>query len=149
MPLGATVARADLMNWPPGAHASTFGGNPVAIAASLATIELLEEGLVANAARMGRYLLEGLRALMDKHVIIGDVRGKGLMIGIELVKDRATKEPHPEALHQVEEECFKRGLITLGCGVSTIRLSPPLVIDQDQCEFALKTIDESLGAVVG
>jgi 4-aminobutyrate aminotransferase len=147
MPLGATVARADLMNWAPGAHASTFGGNPVAIAASLATIELLEEGLIANAAKMGQYLLEGLRALMDKHSIIGDVRGKGLMIGIELVKDRATKEPYPEALHQVETECFKRGLITLGCGVSTIRLSPPLVIDRDQCDFALKTIDEALSAV--
>jgi 4-aminobutyrate aminotransferase len=147
MPLGATVARADLMSWPPGAHASTFGGNPVAIAASLATIELLEEGLIANAARMGQYLLEGLRALMDKHKIIGDMRGKGLMIGIELVKDRATKEPHPEALEQVEKECFRRGLITLGCGVSTIRLSPPLVIDQDQCDFALKTIDEALSSV--
>jgi len=108
---------------------------------------LLEEGLVANAAGMGQYLLEGFRALMDKHAIIGDVRGKGLMIGIELVKDRATKEPHPEALEQVEKECFKRGLITLGCGVSTIRLSPPLVIDQDQCVFALKTIDEALGSV--
>ena len=119
----------------------------MAIAASLATIELLEESLVENAARMGQYLLEGFRALMDKHAIIGDVRGKGLMIGIELVKDRATKEPHPEALEQVEKECFKRGLITLGCGVSTIRLSPPLVIDQDQCDFALKTIDEAIGAI--
>jgi 4-aminobutyrate aminotransferase len=148
MPLGATVARADLMQWVPGAHASTYGGNPVAIAASLATIELLEEGLIANAARMGEYLLEGLRALTDKHAIIGDVRGKGLMIGIELVKDRTTKEPHPEALHQVETECFKRGLITLGCGVSTIRLSPPLVIDRDQCDFALRTIDEAISAVL-
>jgi 4-aminobutyrate aminotransferase len=147
LPLSATIARADLMNWPPGAHASTFGGNPVAIAASLATIELLEESLIKNAALMGTYLLDGLRALQDKHAIIGDVRGKGLMIGIELVKDRATKEPHPDALHQVETECFKRGLITLGCGASTIRLSPPLLIDQDQCDFAIKTIDEVLGAI--
>jgi 4-aminobutyrate aminotransferase len=147
LPLGATIARSDLMNWPPGAHASTFGGNPVAIAASLATIELLEAGLIKNAATMGMYLLDSLRALMDKHAIIGDVRGKGLMIGIELVKDRATKEPHPDALHQVETESFKRGLITLGCGVSTIRLSPPLVIDQDQCDFAIKTLDEVLSAI--
>jgi 4-aminobutyrate aminotransferase len=146
LPLSATVARDDLMNWKPGAHASTFGGNPVAIAASLATIELLEEELVANAAMVGDYLIEGLRALMDKHSIIGDVRGKGLMIGIELVKDRTTKEPHPEALEQVETECFKRGLITLGCGISTIRLSPPLVIDQEQCDFAIRTIDEAITA---
>jgi 4-aminobutyrate aminotransferase len=147
MPLGATIARADLMKWPPGAHASTFGGNPVAVAASLATIELLEESLIKNAALMGTYLLDGLRALMDKHAIIGDVRGKGLMIGVELVKDRTTKEPHPDAMHQVETECFKRGLITLGCGASTIRLSPPLVISQDQCDFAIKTLDEVLGTI--
>jgi 4-aminobutyrate aminotransferase len=146
LPLSATIARADLMTWQPGAHASTFGGNPVAIAASLATIELLEDHLIENAATMGAYLLDGFRAMMDKHAIIGDVRGKGLMIGIELVKDRSTKEPHPEALAKVEEECFRRGLITLGCGVSTIRLSPPLVVDRDQCDFALKTIDEAIGA---
>ncbi|MGE0131406.1 MAG: acetyl ornithine aminotransferase family protein [Blastocatellales bacterium] len=148
LPLSATIARADVMNWHPGAHASTFGGNPVAIAASLATIELLEDHLIENSAKMGAYLLEGFRALMDKHAIIGEVRGKGLMIGIELVKDRTTKEPHPEALAKVEKECFKRGLITLGCGVSTIRLSPPLVIDQDQCDFALKTIDEALSVAI-
>jgi 4-aminobutyrate aminotransferase len=147
LPLSATIARADLMNWPPGAHASTFGGNPVAIAASLATIELLEEGLIENAATLGAYLLEGLTALKDKHAIIGDVRGKGLMVGIELVKDRVSKEPHAEALHQVELECFERGLITLGCGQSTIRLSPPLVIDKDQCDFAIQTIDAALGNV--
>lgn len=144
LPLSAVIARGDLMTWSPGAHASTFGGNPVAIAASLATLELLEDGLIENAAKMGAYLLEGLTALMDKHSIIGDVRGKGLMIGIELVKDRATKEPHVEAQRQVELECFNRGLITLGCGQSTIRLSPPLVIDKDQCDFAIKTIDEAL-----
>jgi 4-aminobutyrate aminotransferase len=148
LPLSATIARADLMKWQPGAHASTFGGNPVAIAASLATIELLEDHLIENAAKMGAYLLEGLRALMDKHTIIGDVRGKGLMIGVELVKDRTTKEPHPDALAKVETECFKRGLITLGCGVSTLRLSPPLVIDRDQCDFAIKTIDEVLSAAI-
>ncbi|MCI0337461.1 MAG: acetyl ornithine aminotransferase family protein [Acidobacteria bacterium] len=147
IPLGATVARADIMRWGPGSHASTFGGNPVAIAASLATIELLEENLMGNAARMGEYLMEGLRDLMDKHQIIGDVRGKGLMIGIELVKDRATKEPHPDALLRVEIECFHRGLIIQGAGTSTIRLSPPLLIDQEQCDFAIKTLDEALSVV--
>jgi 4-aminobutyrate aminotransferase len=86
-----------------------------------------------------------LRELMKRHEIIGDVRGKGLMIGVELVKDRATKEPHPDALLQLEVECFRRGLVIQGAGTSTIRLSPPLVIDQEQCDFALKTLDEALG----
>ena len=103
--------------------------------------------LPGNAAEMGDYLMEGLRDLMNKHRIIGDVRGKGLMIGIELVKDRNSKEPNPDALHYVENECFKRGLITLGCGVSTIRLSPPLIIDREQCNFALQTLDEVLDSV--
>ncbi|MBK6799167.1 MAG: acetyl ornithine aminotransferase family protein [Acidobacteria bacterium] len=147
LPLSATIAGEDLMTWKPGAHASTFGGNPVAIAASLATIELLENGLIENAANMGEYLLDGLKALMDKHPIIGDVRGKGLMIGIELVKDRVTKEPLHAAMIQTEIECFKRGLITLGCGASTVRLSPPLVIDKNHCDFAIKTIDEALAVV--
>ncbi|MCW5967698.1 MAG: acetyl ornithine aminotransferase family protein [Blastocatellales bacterium] len=149
LPLGATVARAELMNWEPGAHASTFGGNPVAISASLATIELLEDGLIDNAAAMGDYLLEGLRELERKHEMIGDVRGKGLMIGIELVRDRKTKEPADSERDMVEIECFKRGLIIQGCGSSTVRLSPPLVIDREQCDFALKTLDEALTAVAG
>jgi 4-aminobutyrate aminotransferase len=147
LPLGATVARADLMRWNPGAHASTFGGNPVAIAASLATIELLEGGLIAHAAATGEYLMAGLKDLMEKHEMIGDVRGRGLMIGIELVKNRATKEPAAAERDQVEVECFNRGLIIQGCGTSTVRLSPPLVIDREQCDFALKTLDEALTAV--
>ena len=149
LPLSATVARADLMRWQPGAHASTFGGNPVAIAASLATLDLLEGGLIENAAKMGDLLLAGLHKLQAHHDIIGDVRGKGLMIGIELVLDRVTKEPAASERDEVEIECFKRGLIIQGCGVSTIRLSPPLVIDEQQCAFALKTLDEALNAVVG
>jgi 4-aminobutyrate aminotransferase len=147
LPLGAMVARADLMRWNPGAHASTFGGNPVAIAASLATIELLEESLLANAAATGEYLMAGLRGLLEKHEMIGDVRGRGLMIGVELVKNRATKEPAAAERDQVEIECFNRGLIIQGCGTSTIRLSPPLVIDREQCDFALKTLDEALTTV--
>jgi 4-aminobutyrate aminotransferase len=147
LPLGATVARSDLMEWGAGSHASTFGGNPVAISAALATIELLEDSLINNAAKMGDYLLDGLRGLMKRHDIIGDVRGKGLMIGVELVKDRATKEPYPDALLRVEIECYRRGLIIQGAGTSTIRLSPPLVIDQEQCEFAIKTLDEVLRMV--
>lgn len=149
LPLGVTLARADLMNWSPGAHASTFGGNPVAIAASLVTIELLEDHLLANAAQMGEYLLAGLRELMQKHSLIGDVRGLGLMIGIELVKDRITKEPAIAERNRAEVECFKRGLIIQGCGTSTIRLSPPLMIERQQCDFALQTLDEVFSAVSG
>ncbi|MGE0102305.1 MAG: acetyl ornithine aminotransferase family protein [Blastocatellales bacterium] len=144
IPLGATVAKADVMNWGPGAHASTFGGNPVAIAASLVTIDLLEESLMENAARIGQFLLDGLNELKKKHQIIGDVRGKGLMIGIELVRDRQTKEPAPDVMLQTEIELFKRGVIVQGCGTSTVRLSPPLVIDQEQAAFMLKTLDEVL-----
>jgi 4-aminobutyrate aminotransferase len=147
LPLGATVARADVMKWQPGAHASTFGGNPVAVAASLVTIRLLEDHLIENAARMGEYLLAGLRELKNKHQIIGDVRGRGLMIGIELVKDRVTKEPAAEARDRAEVECFNRGLIIQGCGTSTIRLSPALVIDREQCDCALKILDEVLTVV--
>ncbi len=144
LPLSATVARADLMNWTPGAHASTFGGNPVAVAAALATIELIEESLLANAARMGDYLMQGLRELMHKHRLIGDVRGRGLMIGIELVSDRQTKLPAVSERDRMEMECFKRGLLVIGCGTSTIRLSPPLIIEEDQCDFTLRTFDECL-----
>jgi 4-aminobutyrate aminotransferase len=147
LPLSAVIAKADLMNWPPGAHASTFGGNPVAIAASLTTLELLEAELLENCTAMGNYLLAGCRDLREKHELIGEVRGKGLMIGIELVKNRTTKEPAAHERDQVEVECFQRGLIIQGCGTSTIRLSPPLVIDRTQCDFALQTLDEALTAV--
>lgn len=144
MPLSVTIARADLMNWTPGAHASTFGGNPVAIAAALATIELLEGGLVARAAELGDRLLDGLRELQRKHALIGDVRGKGLMLAMELVKDRQTKEPAVDERDRFELECYRRGLLVIACGVSTIRLSPPLVIDEEQCDFALETFDQVL-----
>ena len=147
MPLSVTIARADLMNWTPGAHASTFGGNPVAIAAALATIELLEGGLVARAAELGDHLLDGLRELQRKHAVIGDVRGKGLMLAIELVKDRQTKEPAIEERDRFELECYRRGLLVIACGVSTIRLSPPLVINEAQCDFALETFDQVLGTL--
>jgi 4-aminobutyrate aminotransferase len=144
MPLGATVARADLMTWPPGAHASTFGGNPVCCAAALATIALLEEGLVENAARMGAYLMDRMREWPARFPHVGDVRGLGLMIGIELVRDRETKEKAPELRDRVLRQAFERGLLVLGAGDSTIRLCPPLVITRDQCDFAMETLEECL-----
>jgi 4-aminobutyrate aminotransferase len=144
MPLGAMVARAELMDWKPGAHASTFGGNPVAVAASLATIELLERELVDNAARIGARLMDKLRDLPRRIPIVGDVRGLGLMIGIELVRDQASKERAGDLRDKLVQMCFERGLLLLGAGPNTIRLCPPLVINQDQADFAAETIEECL-----
>ena len=144
MPLGAMVARAELMNWPAGAHASTFGGNPVAVAASLATIKLLEQELVDNAARVGAHLMDKLRDLPRRIPIVGDVRGLGLMIGIELVRDQVTKERAGELRDRVVQMCFERRLLVLGAGPNTIRLCPPLVINKDQADFAAQTIEECL-----
>jgi 4-aminobutyrate aminotransferase len=149
MPVGATVARADLMTWPPGAHASTFGGNPVACAAALVTIELLQRELVDNAARMGAYLMERLRQWPARFPIVGDVRGLGLMIGIELVRDQASKEKVPSGLRdRVVELAFRRGLLILGAGDNVLRLCPPLIITRDQCDFALDTLEACLQQVI-
>ena len=144
MPLGAMVARAELMDWKPGAHASTFGGNPVAVAASLATIELLEQELVENAGLIGAHLMDKLRDLPQRNPIVGDVRGLGLMIGIELVRDQVTKERAGDLRDRLVQMCFERGLLVLGAGPNTIRLCPPLVIDKDQADFAAQTIEECL-----
>lgn len=146
LPMGACVARAELMDWKPGAHASTFGGNPVAIAAALKTIELLEGGLVANAASVGDYLQAGLRRLMQKHDCIGDVRGMGLMVGCELVRGNGSREAAAELRDRVEVECFNRGLIVLGCGYNTIRWSPPLTLTRENVDVALEIFDEAITA---
>ena len=148
MPLSAAVARAEVMNWTPGAHASTFGGNPVCVAASLKTIELLEQELVDNAARVGAHLKARLQDLPRKFPIVGDVRGLGLMIGIELVRDQKTKERAPDLRDRLEALCFERGLLVLGAGPNTIRLSPPLVITKDQADFAVETIEDCLRELV-
>ena len=148
LPIGACVARADLMDWKPGAHASTFGGNPVCIAAALKTIELLQRELVANSAEVGAYLKAGLKKLMTKHECIGDVRGMGLMIGVEFVQNRITKKADPELRERVEMACFERGLILLGAGVNTIRWSPPLILTRENADVALDIFDEAIGASV-
>ncbi|HXP85348.1 MAG TPA: acetyl ornithine aminotransferase family protein [Bryobacteraceae bacterium] len=144
LPLGAVVARAELMQWPPGAHASTFGGNPVAVAAALTTIELLEQELIDNAARVGAHLMARLRDLPKRSPIVGDVRGLGLMIGIELVRDQVTKERAGDLRDRLVQMCFERGLLVLGAGPNSIRLCPPLVITPDQADFAAETIEECL-----
>jgi 4-aminobutyrate aminotransferase len=148
LPLGACVARADLMDWKPGAHASTFGGNPVAIAAALKTIELLERELVTNSAEVGEYLKGGLNWLMDKYDCIGDVRGMGMMLGVEFIKDRSSKQPDPELRDRVEMASFQRGLILLGCGANSIRWSPPLILNRENVDVALEIFDEAIAASV-
>ncbi len=147
LPLGVAVARGGLMAWPPGAHASTFGGNPVSCAAALATIKLLKEGLVANAADVGGHLMSGLEALADKHAIIGEVRGRGLMIGVELVRDRQTKERATEERDAVVTAAFNRGLLVLGAGKNAVRFSPPLVLTREQADTAIRIFDEALAEV--
>ena len=147
LPLGVTSARSDVMTWPPGAHASTFGGNPVASAAALATITLLKDGLVRNAEVVGEYLIGRLGALMNKHPLIGDVRGKGLMIGVELVRDRVTKERATAERDRVVQEMFKRGVLLLGAGRNAIRFAPPLVLSRDQADTIVTIFDEAIGAV--
>jgi 4-aminobutyrate aminotransferase len=144
MPLGVAVARSALMAWPPGAHASTFGGNPVSCAAALATIDLLKRELVANAAVVGEHLLNALRALADKHPMIGDVRGRGLMIGVELVRDRRTKERAVAERDAAVEAAFRRGLLVLGAGKNAIRFSPPLVLTRAQADEAVRLFDAAL-----
>src|SRR6478672_6384339 len=147
LPLGVAVARAGLMAWPPGAHASTFGGNPVSCAAAIATIALLRDTLVANAADVGAHLMTGLKSLSDAHPLIGDVRGRGLMIGVELVRDRQTKERATTERDAVVNAAFHRGLLLLGAGKNAIRFSPPLVLTKAQADTAVKIFGEALTEV--
>ena len=142
MPLSATISHAEIMTWPPGAHASTFGGNPVSIAAALTTVELLEEQALENSRIMGEYIMARMQRWPRVFKNVGDVRGRGLMIGFELVQDQETKERAPELRSQLELMAFERGLLILGAGPNSIRLCPPLIINQDQADFALDTLEQ-------
>jgi 4-aminobutyrate aminotransferase len=146
MPLGALLARDDVMRWNDGGHGSTFGGNPVSVAAALATLELLEGGLTDNAARVGERLIGRLRERLAPQPAVGDVRGLGLMIGVEIVRDRETRAPAPELRERILQEAFRRGLLLLGCGKSTIRLAPPLTIDEEDAETAVALLHDAIAA---
>ena len=148
MPIGACVARADIMDWHKGAHASTFGGNPVALTAALKTIELLENGLVENSREVGAYLEAGLNRLKDKYDCIGDVRGLGMMLGVEFVTDKKSLTAAPELRDKIEYACYERGLIILGCGSNTIRWSPPLILSKENVDVALQIFDEAIAASI-
>ncbi len=144
VPLGVMFAKEHIVNWKRGAHGNTYGGNPIACAAALATFELIENGYMQNAAEMGDYTLQILKEMITQHPSIGEVRGKGLMIGVEFVKNRETKEPDAILRDQVVDNAFLRGLLLLGCGSSVIRLAPPLNVSRSEVDEAMEILEESL-----
>jgi 4-aminobutyrate aminotransferase len=146
LPLGAMVAATSVTTWERGSHANTFGGNPVACEAALTTLQLVRDGLMENAAVVGKYLLERLEEMKKTHRLMGDVRGRGLMIGVEFVQDRVRRQPAPVQRDRVIQECFNRGLLILGCGQSVIRFIPPLVITKDETDTALEIFQEAVQA---
>ena len=147
MPLSAVIAPAHIMDWKPGAHASTFGGNPVCIAASLATLRLLEEKYMANAKTVGDYILRRTADWTQRFKIVGEVRGRGLMIGIEFVRDQRTKERATDLRNKIVHAAFHKGLLVLGSGDTTLRLCPPLVIDEEQADFAVRALEDCIREV--
>src|SRR4030081_399179 len=148
MPLGITRTRAEIMDWVPGSHASTFGGNPIAIAAALATLDVIEkEHLLDNSACVGNHMLKRMAEWPRKHKLVGDVRGRGLMVGVEIVKDKKTKEYAAEERDRIIELAFERGILLLGCGPSTIRIAPPLIVTKDEADVAMDALEESIAVV--
>jgi 4-aminobutyrate aminotransferase len=147
MPLGVCMSKAEVMDWVPGSHASTFGGNPVSLAAALATVEILEREAIGNAGKVGAKILDRLNGWKNTHPLVGDVRGRGLMIGIELVENKETREPAAELRNRVEEVAFEKGLIILGCGETSIRLCPPLIVSEEEATVALDILEEALTQV--
>jgi 4-aminobutyrate aminotransferase len=148
MPLGVTMSKADIMDWVPGSHASTFGGNPVCIAAALATLDVIEkEGLLRNAREVGDHMRKRMTGWPKKHRIVGDVRGRGLMIGVDIVKDQATREYGASERDRVVEAAFERGVLFLGCGPSTVRIAPPLIVTKDEADVAMDALEESIAVV--
>jgi len=147
MPLSVCMTRAHIMDWPPGSHASTFGGNPVSIAAALATIDILEREAIGNAARVGDLMIQRMQTWMARYPIVGDVRGRGLMIGVEIVRDRESRTPAGHERDAIIKRAFENGLLCLGAGPNTIRLSPPLIVSREQADIALDILEDCIGQV--
>jgi 4-aminobutyrate aminotransferase len=143
MPIGALIAKESVMTWESGSHGSTFGGNPVCIAAALATLDIVQESL-PHVRAMGERAVKTLKDMQARHPVIGDIRGRGLMVGVELVKDRDTREPYPELIDRVTDRAFHKGLLLLDCGKSTFRLAPPLILDEYDLDTGLAILDECL-----
>jgi 4-aminobutyrate aminotransferase len=138
------ITKADVMDWVPGSHASTFGGNPVCIAAALATLDVLEREGVKNAASVGAHIMQRLSTWPEKHGIVGDVRGRGLMIGVEIVKDKENKTPDAAMRDRIVEMAFERGVLFLGAGPNSIRISPPLVVSREEADVAIDILEECI-----
>jgi 4-aminobutyrate aminotransferase len=147
MPLSALLTRAEIMDWVPGSHASTFGGNPVCIAAALATIDVLEREAVRNAAEVGDHMMKRLRTWPERLPLVGDVRGLGLMIGVEIVSDKVKKTAAPDLRDRIVEAAFEKGMLFLGAGPNTVRISPPLVVTREQADIAMDALEESIRQV--
>ena len=144
MPLGVTITRAEIMDWVPGSHASTFGGNPVSIAAALATMNVLEREAIANAGEVGDYMMRRMKSWAEKHPLVGDVRGRGLMIGVEITRDKKAKTPASDLRDKIVESTFERGVLFLGAGESSVRLSPPLIVSKEQADIAMNVLEECI-----
>lgn len=147
MPLSVCMTRANIMDWKPGSHASTFGGNPVAIASALATLNVIEREGLANAAKVGDAMMNRLKEWPKKHPIVGEVRGRGLMLAVEIVKDQETREAAGEWRNQIELLAYERGLLILGCGENSIRIAPPLILKQEEADVALDILEECMGLI--
>jgi 4-aminobutyrate aminotransferase len=144
MPISAFIAKESVMQWKPGSHGTTYGGNPVCVAAALATLDLIEGGLMSNAQKMGEYIFSKINDWPKRFKIVGDVRGKGLMIGVEIVRDQNAKERAKDLRDKIVINAFHKGLLTLDSGENSIRISPPLVIDKEQADFAIRVLEESI-----
>jgi 4-aminobutyrate aminotransferase len=147
MPFGVCMTKAEIMDWVPGSHGSTFSGNPLCLAAALATMEIIEREAMANAATVGAAALARLHTWVGQHEIVGDVRGRGLMIGVEIVEDKQSRKPGSLMRERIVDLAFERGLMLLGCGENTIRLCPPLVVTQDETDVALDILEECIALV--
>jgi len=148
MPLGVTMSKAEIMDWVPGSHASTFGGNPVSIAAALATLDVIEkEHLLATSQAVGDHMMKRMADWPKKHKIVGDIRGRGLMIGVDIVKDQKTREYGAAERDRIVELAFERGVLFLGCGPSTVRIAPPLIVTQDEADVAVDVLEDSISAL--
>jgi 4-aminobutyrate aminotransferase len=144
MPLGITISKAEIMDWVPGSHASTFGGNPVCIAAALATMDVLEREAIKNAESVGRHIMERIANWPQTLELVGDVRGRGLMIGVEIVTDKSARTPGGVERDQIVQMAFERGVLFLGCGPNTIRICPPLIVTKEQADIAMDVLEECI-----
>lgn len=144
VPLGGILAKARVMDWPEGAHSNTYGGNPLACVAAIETLKMVEEKLMLNARTMGEYAMDALAEIETRHPTVGQVRGKGLMIGVDLVTDRASKQPAVDLRDRVVQRAFENGLLLIGCGASTVRIAPPLNISEEMLEEGLRLLERSL-----